>query len=193
MNQIEGMPASLGPLMSRRSFERMSTSTLYEPATAHFMNHKLPSESDSYDPPLSARSSRFHSLSSTIHSTQSSRLLTIITDSPANKDNLGCSGLLFMSDDYLTLTPDSLHTITQSYPRRGPSRYIIETDNAFTVWSPRGWLNLLFLVILLVGLIVLFVVWPIMKYVSHVQQRRGANGDESPQNVLLLVSQVPGR
>lgn len=94
--------------------------------------------------------------------------LSIITDQSTNRDNLGCSGLSFFCDDFLPATPDSLHANEKPYPRRGTSRYIIETDLSFTIYSYRGWLNLGFVILLTFTMTYVFAVWPIYNYVTRV-------------------------
>ncbi|KAH9812103.1 hypothetical protein DFH28DRAFT_417205 [Melampsora americana] len=94
--------------------------------------------------------------------------LNIITDEITSRDNLGCSGLSFFCDDFLPATPDTLHTNEKPYPRRGISRYIIETDLNYTIYSYRGWLNLGFVVFLIFTMMYVFAIWPIYQYLARV-------------------------
>ncbi|KAG0143241.1 hypothetical protein CROQUDRAFT_673064 [Cronartium quercuum f. sp. fusiforme G11] len=70
-------------------------------------------------------------------------------------------------EDLLNDKPDPLHTIEKPYPRQGRSRYIIESDRTFTIFSLRGFLNLGAVFSLLGVLLFLFGIWPIYAYANR--------------------------
>lgn len=68
---------------------------------------------------------------------------SIMTEDCSSEDKAGSSNLSLYEDDAFGISSDDpLDSLEKAYPRKGPSRYIIESDNRFTLWSLRGWLNI---------------------------------------------------
>lgn len=89
------------------------------------------------------------------------------SESPENaaRYSYGAADLVSLSEEVLSPGPaDEMHAIEKKTPRFGASRYISESSGTFTLWSARGWANLLALIILTGGLMTLFAGWPILAY-----------------------------
>lgn len=136
--------------------------------TAHFMEYKSAIQNANQESPTRSRYHHHRTRTlTTCTSSSDGSPQSGLTDEISSAETLLCDGMLFLRDDLVSPIPDLLHSIEKSYPRYGPSRYIIESDATFTMWSRRGWLNLGSVVTLIVGLIALFAIWPAYAYVNR--------------------------
>ncbi|KAH9458478.1 hypothetical protein Pst134EB_010781 [Puccinia striiformis f. sp. tritici] len=141
-----------------------------------FMSHQSPTAGGGSDPSYGQGRYDWVHNGTQVSRNPSSNLSKATTDrssdnyaseAPENaaKHSYGAAHLGFLNDELLSPgAVDEMHDFEKKTPRIGASRYISEASGSFTLWSPRGWLNICALLIMVCGLMMLFAGWPILSY-----------------------------
>ncbi|KAI7955156.1 hypothetical protein MJO28_005556 [Puccinia striiformis f. sp. tritici] len=160
-----------------------------------FMSHQSPTAGGGSDPSYGQGRYDWVHNGTQVSRNPSSNLSKATTDrssdnyaseAPENaaKHSYGAAHLGFLNDELLSPgAVDEMHDFEKKTPRIGASRYISEASGSFTLWSPRGWLNICALLIMVCGLMMLFAGWPILSYFKEHSLRDLVSGFGGQKNL----------